>query len=53
MEALDATDTARFKDFHIINKIYKTVNGHVIDLDILYQKTLSQARTSESASRYS
>lgn len=50
MEALDATDTARFENFHIINKIYKTVNGHAIDLDILYPKTLSQAQASESAS---
>lgn len=50
MEALDATETARFENFHIINKIYKTVNGHAIDLDILYPKTLSQAHASESAS---
>lgn len=50
MEGLDATDTARFENFHIINKIYKTVNGHTIDLDILYPKTDSQARTAESAS---
>lgn len=49
MEALDATDTAKFEDFHVINKIYKTVNGHTIDLDILYPKTLPQARTPESA----
>lgn len=50
MEALDATDTSRFKDFHIINKIYKTVNGHAIDIDILYPKALSQAGKSEPAS---
>lgn len=50
MEGVDATDTSRFEDFNIINKIYKTVNGHAIDLDILYPKTLSQVRTSESAS---
>lgn len=50
MEALDATDTSRFEDFHIINKVYKTVNEHNIDLNVLYPKTLSQARTSELAS---
>lgn len=50
MEALDASDTARFEGFHIINKIYKTINGHTIDLDILYPKTLSVSDTSELAS---
>lgn len=50
MEGLDLTDMSRFEDFKIINKVYKTVNGHAIDLDILYPKKLSASRPSDSAS---
>lgn len=50
MEGFDPTDMSRYEDFHIINKVYKTVNGHAIDLDILYPKTLSVPRPSDTAS---
>ncbi|KAH8751350.1 Alpha/Beta hydrolase protein [Diaporthe sp. PMI_573] len=50
MEGFDPTDMTRFEDFHIIKKVYKTVNGHAIDLDILYPKTLSVPRPSDPAS---
>lgn len=50
MEGIDFNDKTRFEDFHIINKVYKTVNGHALDLDIVYPKALSVPRTSDSAS---